>query len=534
MPYDIEVMSIGEDKYPVLKRAVESLNRVQDQFRFRLTPKNQRDAGLGLKREKYVTEDIWKFLRGQRRTTGGHRPFIVAFVTGPLESLEWANIFGDHVAKEGLAVATTDNAWQYVREEARFCAYYLVRYALSFVNWEIKSHNDAARADCYFNFKKDKRELRASMDSGKICDACMAQLDDPQPDSPVHKLSNDEREALKKMRQCVQGEYPHALIMKGGGVKGLALAGALIELEKYFWFDRHVGTSAGAIGAILLAAGFTPIELRDLLLNKDFRDFLDAPRWRLLPNLICKYGLYPGESFRLWIANLLTQKLKLQSEVAMKDLHGAVIYAGRAGQGTVTFDSSGERSDTVASFAVRCSMSIPLFFIPTNIEGRRVYDGGLRHNFPLKRFLETHEPTPFVALYLGKPDNRNNRAFGLDMLDIVVDGDETKVVDDHRQDIVVIDTTPIGTVDFNMTEAEKDFLLSVGRAAALQFLVQRKLDDGPSLEEANLASREAGEKRELVTVARTRRRHQRRATVIFWIIILAVAGLIRLWSGGFK
>ena len=61
----------------------------------------------------------------------------------------------------------------------------------------------------------------------------------------------------------------------------MAFAGALLELEKYFWFDRHVGASAGAIAAVLLSARYTPAELRDLLSQKNFRDFMDAPLWKI-------------------------------------------------------------------------------------------------------------------------------------------------------------------------------------------------------------------------------------------------------------
>jgi len=48
-----------------------------------------------------------------------------------------------------------------------------------------------------------------------------------------------------------------ALIMKGGSVKGLAYIGAPRELEKYYDFDWFIGTSADAIAAVLLAAGYS-------------------------------------------------------------------------------------------------------------------------------------------------------------------------------------------------------------------------------------------------------------------------------------
>ena len=330
----------------------------------------------------------------------------------------------------------------------------------------------------------------------------MALLDKPPADSKVHRLTDNERTALLKMREYVSGDYAYSIIMKGGGIKGLALAGALLELEKYFSFDRHVGTSAGAIAAVLLAANFRPTDL------------------------FFKLGLYPGEAFRLWIADLLTQKLGLMSEVRMEHLDRAVIYAARAGQGTLTYNSKGPRRETVASFAVRCSMSIPIFFTPTSVDGRRVFDGGLRNNFPLKKFLETFPKAPFIALYLGKPDNRNTRRFSTDLLDIVIDGEERELVDSHPKDVVVIDTSPIGTVDFRLTPEEKDFLVTVGKASALEFLLKRQIDGGPTLEEVQRVCKEADCKRGAIVQQRTVRRVKRRrilgSAIAIAIVILLV------------
>jgi predicted acylesterase/phospholipase RssA len=518
MSYDIEVMAVGEDIYPLLQRSTAALNGIQDEFRFHLTSVSQRQSGLSFQRSSYTTSEIWTFLRDQRDVYGGNRPYIIAFVTRPLQSSKLGNIFGSHEAGEGLAVVTTYGTGQYVKEEARYCSYYLTRYSLSFVNPHIRSHNDVERKKCYFHKKIFKPDIRASMDAGWLCDECMKQLDTPPSDGIVHRLSNEEREALQKMRQFVSGDLPYAVVMKGGGVKGLAFAGALLELEKHFWFDRHVGTSAGAIAAALLAAEYNPSELRDLLLQKDFRDFMDAPFWKLPINLILKRGCYPGETFRVWITELLEKKIAKLAEIPMADLKGALLYASRWGSGTVIFDSIGERKDSVAAFAVRCSMSIPIFFAPMQVDGRRVFDGGLRNNFPLARFLDDHPRSNFIALYLGKSDSRIKRFMGLEMLDIMIDGEELKTVDDNKGSVVVIDTSPIGTVDFRLADIDKEFLLSIGRAAALEFLYDRKLDDAPSLPDVEAAQRDAEDLRTKVLSARTRKRRRR----IWWLITLVV------------
>ena len=179
MPYDIELMAIGEDVYPLLDRAAGALNGVQNQFEFHLATAARRPEGIGFQRSTYTTVEVWNFLREQRERFGGHQPHIIAFVTKPLRSSQATNIFGSHEGEEGLAVVTTSDAAQYVKEITRYCCYYLVRYTLSFINPHIRVHEDDSRKACYFHFKRYKPDIRELMDSGHICDPCRTRLDNP-------------------------------------------------------------------------------------------------------------------------------------------------------------------------------------------------------------------------------------------------------------------------------------------------------------------------------------------------------------------
>jgi len=59
------------------------------------------------------------------------------------------------------------------------------------------------------------------------------------------------------------------LVFEGGGAKGMVFVGACVEFFKRgHFFDRLLGTSAGAITATLLAAGYTPQEMPDALAEK--------------------------------------------------------------------------------------------------------------------------------------------------------------------------------------------------------------------------------------------------------------------------
>ena len=64
------------------------------------------------------------------------------------------------------------------------------------------------------------------------------------------------------------------LVLEGGGVKGIALVGALSVLEEAgYRFERVAGTSAGAIVGSLVAAGIPAADLVDILKGLDYRRY---------------------------------------------------------------------------------------------------------------------------------------------------------------------------------------------------------------------------------------------------------------------
>ena len=65
-------------------------------------------------------------------------------------------------------------------------------------------------------------------------------------------------------------------VFEGGGVKGIGLAGAVSVLDEHgYTFENVAGTSAGAIVAALVAAGYTAAELKDTVSAIDYGKFED-------------------------------------------------------------------------------------------------------------------------------------------------------------------------------------------------------------------------------------------------------------------
>lgn len=326
-------------------------------------------------------------------------------------------------------------------------------------------------------------------------------------------------------------EQPLALIMKGGGIKGLAYIGALAELTKYYSFNWYAGTSAGAIVAILLSAGYKIGELELILRNKNFKDFLDAGWMERLMNLIVYKGLHKAHTFEQWIDRLLATKLASPTRVLLKDLvvNRVTIYACRRGQKAVIFDSriAGSR-DTPAAFAVRCSMSVPFVFTPMSQYGMRMFDGGLKQNYPIEELLADHPETSFVGMYLGaKVYEGQVKASGLlsDLWNISLEATDEEALAKHKDRTVIIDPRPVSTLDLELVDIEKDFLIKEGAAAALAFLQSQGVA-GIDSSSVTKAAEEADQARSLVFKFRRRRRKRKIAA---WLsIVIALAGYV-LW-----
>lgn len=288
----------------------------------------------------------------------------------------------------------------------------------------------------------------------------------------------------------------HTLIMKGGGVKGLAFAGAIEVLaQSGYKFNTFVGTSAGSVGAVLLAAGFSPSDLQGALRGQEFRAFLDASLPLAIANFIVHGGLYPGRSLRTWVERLLWSRFDATQYpvVQMKSFaerfgNRVVVFATHPRLGTLTFDSAGSNATTAAAHAVRLSSSIPGFFIPEKHDGTRIYDGGLLNNFPIEVYQRIQrenrdrsrgensdgqaESDDFIAMYIGRPVGYRPEAkwWFREVLDIMLARDDTIQLQTHRSRTVIIDAHPIGATDFKLSDTEKDLLVEAGREAAWRFL----------------------------------------------------------------
>src|SRR5690606_2979123 len=97
------------------------------------------------------------------------------------------------------------------------------------------------------------------------------------------------------------------VVLEGGGVKGIALVGALAVLEEAgFSVNRVAGTSAGAIVGELAAARMPTSKMVEVMQELDYRRFQDAKGLSRfgapgqLLSLLLDQGIYAGDYARGW------------------------------------------------------------------------------------------------------------------------------------------------------------------------------------------------------------------------------------------
>jgi NTE family protein len=244
------------------------------------------------------------------------------------------------------------------------------------------------------------------------------------------------------------------LVQEGGGVLGIALVGYAYMLERLgIRFFHLAGTSAGAINTIMLA-GLGPIQAEKALLllqvlseknlfdlvdgdsslkkimqkvieGTPFRELIWSLLWRIKKiktAILEDFGLNPGKDFENWISRSLANgpahlhtmeqlmelrqrkhfpaglRNKLTGNPVMYDeARLAIITADITTQTKVNFPEMlslyfKEPKKVAPSTLVRTSMSVPLFFMPYEID--HIPDAGTKEHPAWVEKAVYHGPVP--------------------------------------------------------------------------------------------------------------------------------------------
>jgi len=307
-------------------------------------------------------------------------------------------------------------------------------------------------------------------------------------------------------------------VFRGGGMKGLALVGALVGFAEHptkpvrTW-KCVAGASDGAIIAAYLAIGHDAGEMLELMRRTSFGRLADFPLHSKVlgvGRLLLRRGMAPGKALERWLDSVLGD----EPFAAVRKPEGADpldpwrlkliavdVTAGRLlvlpGDLQMYRDPRTGRpiepNDFPIARAARMSMSIPYFFDPVELvdtQGRTclIVDGGTLSNFPVWLWDVDPKATgrrpvrptfgfnlcggrgfgvPGAVTRLTPPQLR----FAFQIVHTAESAwDERFVSHSTRVRTLAVDADGVATTEFDLSREKQELLVQNGRAAAKLFL----------------------------------------------------------------
>lgn len=285
------------------------------------------------------------------------------------------------------------------------------------------------------------------------------------------------------------------LIMKGGGVLGIAYAGAIRELEDKGALnnlERVAGTSAGAIVATLLSLRYNSAEIFQILSETNFASFQDGKNPL---GIFTKYGMYRGDAFLKWMEEKINRK-RLSKNATFADLKNAGcldlnIFAADLNERYLQPFNLNETPGAIVAEAVRASMSIPLFFkawrFSNGIPDKNIYvDGGIIYNYPITFFDNKELNKNTVGLFL-KDVNENKTNNGLEfnqvgqyvkaLVETILESQNINMAADvdEMSRTIIIDDLGISPTDFDITKENQMSLYQSGINSVKPYFFNSKI-----------------------------------------------------------
>ncbi|MDQ3677004.1 MAG: patatin-like phospholipase family protein [Actinomycetota bacterium] len=315
------------------------------------------------------------------------------------------------------------------------------------------------------------------------------------------------------------------LVLEGGGMKGVALGGAVAALMRAgYSFPRVAGTSAGAIVAALVAAGIDEPGLSQAMERLQYARVPDRgfPKLPLVSegiSLLLHSGAYEGDYLREFVrvelerlgvmtfADLRRTDRGADRNLAPYQHYKLVVMATDVSRGRLLRLPWDYRlldlnpDEQLVADAVRASSAIPLYFEPVIVrdpqggEETILVDGGVLSNYPIEIFDRTDArpprwPTFGVKIVPGLPagdpqlfpDHVLPPLPPVKMLERVV---ATAIVGNDqtylqrpcvRRRTVSVDTSAVGVVEFDASREQRDALVANGHAGVEAFLATWEWD----------------------------------------------------------
>jgi NTE family protein len=212
-----------------------------------------------------------------------------------------------------------------------------------------------------------------------------------------------------------------ALVLSGGGARGISQIGVLKELEKSgIHIDYIVGTSIGALIGGMYAEGYTAAELDSISRNTDWSNLFTLKEQQNRGDLFLDQKQISDrniitlrfKNFNFIVPEAISQGINLYSFLQKLVWKGAYNSVNDFNEMQIPFRAVATdlvKGRTVLldygnlATAIRASTTVPLRYIPVRLDSMILVDGGLMANIPVEPAEAEFHPDIIIAVNTTSP-----------------------------------------------------------------------------------------------------------------------------------
>lgn len=258
------------------------------------------------------------------------------------------------------------------------------------------------------------------------------------------------------------------LCMAGAASRGFCYIGALAKLEKQgMLFDLEIiaGVSIGAFVGVCIAIGYSPLEMFNILLEKNINDFQDIS----VEHVLNQGSILKGDRYKSWVWEVLAKKIDPMMTFSdiQKQFKKKLIMTTTCIQDGLVILSSDKTPNMPIFYAILSTMALPFIFPPVWYESKTYVDGGVLDNFPI-RFLSKDALGLTVSNRPFEMDPSSVFSYIAKLFELI--SQQTRKLHGEWGYIVEIPASDFGLIDFNLSMDDKVTLYYRGYEAIDRYI----------------------------------------------------------------
>ena len=298
-------------------------------------------------------------------------------------------------------------------------------------------------------------------------------------------METNNQEKINNQDKLEKLAKKNAMVFEGGGILGASYTGALVRLHELVGplkVKNVAGSSVGSLIATALACGANPYYIHQRMMELDLTKFKDGGCCLVqFFRLLFKYGSHKGDYIETFIGDTL-QDLTQNRNITFQEAYErfgcflTITYLSTDQEQTIYANHLNHPHHQIKTVA-RWSSSIPLFFQAPRQGTDLILDGAVLDSYPLHILRDISEDKDIIGFKLYNdqeikiPRIRNLKDYAFVMVNILREQALRYHVEENDWKLTCrINVGKYKTTDFNITQADKEWLYNAGREGMDKFL----------------------------------------------------------------